>query len=81
MYLKVRVGELMREYNISEGEMAKQAGLARNTVRSLMRGSVARVDLETIEKIATVLNVRPLQLFEEVEEKPGRYAPALLVPA
>ena len=77
MYLKLRVGELMREQNISEGEMAKRAELARNTVRSLMRGAVARVDLETLEKIAGVLNVRPLQLFEETSEKPGRLVPAL----
>lgn len=72
MYLKLRVGELMREQNISEGEMAVRAHLARNTVRSLMRGSNARVDLETLEKIAGVLNVRPLELFEETQEKPGR---------
>lgn len=78
MYLKLRVGELMREKGIKEGEMSDRAGLARNTVRALMRGSVARVDLGTLEKIAAVLEVRPLQLFEEVEERPGRIATAQL---
>ena len=77
MYLKLRVGELMRQQNISEKEMSERADLARNTVRALMRGAVARVDLETLEKVAGVLNVRPLQLFEEVTEKPGRLVPAL----
>lgn len=77
MYLKLRVGALMREKNISEGEMAKRADLARNTVRSLMRGAVSRVDFESLEKIAAVLGVRPLELFEETEEKPGRWVPAL----
>lgn len=76
MYLKLRVGALMQERNISEREMSERADLARNTVRALMRGSVARVDLETIEKIAAVLSVPPLQLFEEVTEKPGRLVPA-----
>lgn len=76
MYLKLRVGALMRDKNISEREMSERADLARNTVRSLMRGSVARVDLETLEKIAAVLQVRPLELFEETEEKPGRLMPA-----
>lgn len=74
MYLKLKVGALMREQNISEKEMSERAELARNTVRALMRGAVARVDLETLEKIAKVLGVRPLALFEETEEKPGRLA-------
>lgn len=78
MYLKLKVGELMRERNISEAEMAKRADLARNTVRALMRGAVARVDLNTLESIAAVLGVRPLQLFEETEERPGRLMPAQL---
>ena len=77
MYLKLRVGELMRQQNISEKEMHERTKLARNTVRALMRGAVARVDLDTVEKIAAVLNVPPLQLFEEVAEKPGRLVPAL----
>jgi transcriptional regulator with XRE-family HTH domain len=76
MYLKLRVGALMRDQNISEKEMSERADLARNTVRALMRGSVARVDLETLEKIAGVLKVRPLELFEETAEKPGRLMPA-----
>lgn len=74
MYLKLKVGALMRDKNISEKEMSERADLARNTVRALMRGSVARVDLGTLEKIAGVLGVRPLELFEETEEKPGRLA-------
>lgn len=78
MYLKLRVGALMREKNISEREMAERADLARNTVRALMRGAVARVDLETLEKVARVLDVRPLELFEETEEKPGRLGLASL---
>lgn len=77
MYLKLKVGALMKERNISEREMHDKTGLARNTVRSLMRGAVARVDFETLEKIAAVLEVRPLELLEETEEKPGRLMPAL----
>jgi len=83
MYLKLRVGALMGERNITEAQMAERADLARNTVRALMRGTVARVDLNTLEKIAAVLEVRPLELFEEVKERPGRFATAQLasVPA
>ena len=78
MYLKLKVGALMREKNITEKEMSERADLARNTVRALMRGAVARVDLETLEKVARVLDVRPLELFEETEEKPGRFGLAPL---
>ncbi len=81
MYLKLRVGALMTERNITEGQMAERAGLARNTVRALMRGTVARVDLNTLEKIAAVLGVRPLELFEEVKERPGRQVTAQLASA
>lgn len=77
MYLKLRVGELMRQQGISEKDMHDRTGLARNTVRALMRGAVARVDLDTLERVAAVLNVPPLQLFEEVSEKPGPFVPAL----
>ena len=76
MYLKIRVGALMREKNISEKEMSERADLARNTVRALMRGSVVRVDLGTLEKIAAVLGVRPLELLEETNERPGQRMPA-----
>lgn len=72
MYLKLRVGALMKERGISEKEMHDRTKLARNTVRALMRGAVARVDLETLEKVAAVLQVRPLELFEETEERPER---------
>lgn len=78
MYLKFRIGALMAERKITEAQMAERAELARNTVRALMRGTVARVDLNTLEKIAAVLEVRPLELFEEVAERPGRKLPAQL---
>ena len=71
MYLKLQVGALMRARGITEGQMAERSGLARNTVRSLMRGGNARVDLATLERVAAVLGVRPLELFEEVAEKSG----------
>jgi putative transcriptional regulator len=77
MYLKLRVGALMHERGISEKEMHERTKLARNTVRALMRGAITRVDLETLEKIASVLQVRPLELFEETADKPGRSVPAL----
>lgn len=77
MYLRLRVGDLMREKGMKEADMVKRAELAPNTVRALMRGVVKRVDFNTLERIAAVLEVRPLELFEEVKERPGRLVPAL----
>lgn len=75
MQLRIKIGALMKERGMSEKDMHDKTGLARNTVRALMRGSVARVDLVTLEKIAVALGVRPLELFEEVEGQPGQRKP------
>ena len=75
MYLKLRVGKLMREKTISEKELAEAAGVARNTVRSLARNANTRVDFEVLEKIAAVLGVRPMELFEETEIPRGPAGP------
>jgi putative transcriptional regulator len=80
MYLKLKVGALMKERGISEKEMWERTKLARNTIRSLMRGSNTRVDLSVLERVAAELDVRPMELFEEVETKPGPWAPARLAP-
>lgn len=78
MRLKFRVGALMKEKGISEGELAERAGLARNTVRALMRGVNTRVDLIVLERIAAALGVRPLELLEETDEPRGQWEPALM---
>jgi DNA-binding Xre family transcriptional regulator len=69
--LKLRVGDLMKERNISEREMWERSKVARNSVRALMRGHVTRLDVKSLERIADVLEVRPVELFEEVEGVPG----------
>lgn len=74
MYLKLRVGKLMRDRQISEADLSKQAGVARNTVRALARNANTRVDFEVLEKVARVLGVRPMELFEETETPRGNRA-------
>jgi DNA-binding Xre family transcriptional regulator len=64
MKLKLRVGQLMRERNMSERELSERTGLARNTVRAIMRGVNTRVDLEVLNKISEALGVHPAELFE-----------------
>jgi putative transcriptional regulator len=78
MYLRLRLGRLMKDRGISEAGLSKQAGVARNTVRSLARNANTRVDFEVIEKIAAAMGVRPLELFEETETPRG---PLVAAPA
>lgn len=75
MQLRLKIGALARERGLSEYDLWKSTGLARNTVRALMRGVNTRVDLVVLEKIAAALSVRPLELFEEIEGQPGQRKP------
>lgn len=65
MRLKLRVGTLMQEKNITERELAERAQVARGTVRALSRGMNTRLDIEVLDRIANALGVRSLDLLEE----------------
>jgi DNA-binding Xre family transcriptional regulator len=77
MRVKSRLGAVMREKGIKEGELAAAAGVRRNTVRGLARDSNTRIDLIVVEKIAAALGVRPMELFEETDDPRGPIAPRL----
>lgn len=77
MRLKLRVGTLMRERDMSVADLAERAGVATNTARALSRGVNTRLDLDVLTKIARALNVRPMELFEETDEPLGQRVPAL----
>lgn len=76
MYIKLRIGALMKARGISISQLAKQADIAPNTARALSRGINERVDLAVLERVAKVLGVRPLELFEESEGERGNRAPS-----
>jgi DNA-binding Xre family transcriptional regulator len=57
--------------------MHDRTGLARNTIRALMRGSNTRIDLPALEKIARELGVNPKDLFEVSDEVRGPRVPRL----
>lgn len=75
MYLKLRVGAVMRERKMTVQELAKAADIAQNTARALSRGVNERVDFAVLNKVAKALGVRPLELLEEVETEPGKRVP------
>lgn len=69
--LHCKLGAVMREKGVKEGELAEKAKVRRNTVRALARDANTRIDLIVVEKIAAALGVRPMDLFEETEEPRG----------
>lgn len=81
MRIKSKLGAVMREKGIKEGELAEKAKVRRNTVRALARDANTRIDLVVIEKIAAALGMRPLELLEETEEPRTGPLSAALLPA
>lgn len=78
MYIRLRLGALMKAKGISERELYDRTGVARNTIRSLARNANTRVDFAVLERLAVGLGVRPLELLEETEQPRGNRQPALL---
>jgi len=75
MYLRLRVGAVMRERGVTVAELAEKADIAVNTARALARGVNERADFAVLNKVAKALGVRPLELLEEVETEPGNRKP------
>jgi DNA-binding Xre family transcriptional regulator len=73
--LKIRLRELMREKTVRDGrhpeyaaitqlEVAKAIGVAEGTLSSWARGTVARLDKETIIKLCKYFNCRIEDLLQ-----------------
>jgi DNA-binding Xre family transcriptional regulator len=72
--LRLRLGKILHRRGMPAAELARRAGIAANTARSLAwHGGGRRFDLDIIESIAHALEMSPLDLFEvyEDEEKEG----------
>jgi len=60
--------EVFNSHPISNSELAKQAGLSINTVKSIAQGKQRRVDFPVLEKIAKIMDVNPLELLKETDD-------------
>lgn len=49
-------------------ELAKRSGLQPTSVYRIWKGEAARADLRTLDKLCTLLEVKPSQLFDQVAE-------------
>lgn len=78
MYLRSRLGVVMKEKGVSEaqlntltGDANGKGGVSRNTIRALSRNASTRIDFDTVNRLARALGVKPTDLFESTETAPG----------
>lgn len=64
--LAVNLRRLRHDLGLSQEALADACGLHRTYIGAIERGE-RRVTLRTVEKLATALNVDPLDLLEEPE--------------
>lgn len=51
-----------KELNLTQGELAEQAGISRNYVSLIERGEVRNVSVNVLNELATVLGTTPAEL-------------------
>jgi transcriptional regulator with XRE-family HTH domain len=62
--LNDRIRHLMHEHNVRAAPLARRAQLNESAVRDILRGRSRNPGIVTLQKIASVLNLRPSALFE-----------------
>lgn len=63
-----KVSEVMGRKRLKISDVIEGTGLARNTVAELYHGRAKRVDLETLDKLCTYLNVGTGELIEHKKD-------------
>lgn len=67
MTIKCNLSRILGERRIKMIELARQAGVAENTVRYLYHEEAKGVTFEVMDKLCTALACQPGDLFEKVE--------------
>lgn len=63
MPVTMRVGELAKQQGFTIKALASRAGVAYNTAHALCTGRATRIDLDTLDRICTALQVEPRDIF------------------
>lgn len=63
MPVRLRIGEVARQQSLTIKALAERAGVAYNTAHALFTGRATRIDLDTLDRICTALQVEPGDLF------------------
>lgn len=65
--LRVRIRELRQAAELSQESLGELAGVRQATISGLESGKAKRIDLLTLERLATALKVEPGDLIERVK--------------
>lgn len=63
MPVRMRIGELAKQQGLTIKALAERAGVAYNTAHALCTGRATRIDLDTLDRICTALQVEPGDIF------------------
>lgn len=69
MTVRCRLGDIMRERNLSNKEVVELTGVSRNTITSLAANATKRIDYDTLEGLCRGLGVKPGDLIEYIEDE------------
>jgi putative transcriptional regulator len=61
--IKLRISELMENQDMTVKDLAEKAHIAYNTALALKRGSMTRIDLETMDKLCELFKCEPGDLL------------------
>lgn len=67
-----RIGELAKKKEINLHQLAQMANISYNTLYSIVRRKSDKVNYDTLQKIATALEVSPLELVTGMNEEEWR---------
>jgi DNA-binding Xre family transcriptional regulator len=68
--IRLRISDVAKEKEISMRKLAKEAGIAYNTLRLIYRNPYRDISLHTLDGIAKALGVPPGELIESVPDEP-----------
>lgn len=63
--LKNSIENARIEKGISQRELAKLSGISRSTLNDLINGKVKKIDVESLKRIAEILNISLVQLLKD----------------
>jgi DNA-binding Xre family transcriptional regulator len=66
--IRLKVQEVAKRQKMSMRKLAKGAGIAYNTLRTIYRDPYRKISTETLDKLALALEVDASELIESVKE-------------
>lgn len=67
--IRLKIQEIAKAKKVSMYRLAKDSGLAYNTIRLIYRDPYRKIDLDTLDALAKVLQVDASELIESVPEQ------------